>query len=73
MSEPITVTMTEDEAFTLRLVLDAIGGDYLHSRRKHTQAIVSQLIGQNVPYDDDYAFLAKDSDSGLYFHPEVLD
>lgn len=48
----VTLNISEDEAFTLRLVLDSIGGNILHSRRKHTESILKQLIAQDVSYDD---------------------
>lgn len=46
----VYLTLTQDEAFTLRRVLDNVGGSQYKSQRKYTEVIVQQLNSQNVPY-----------------------
>jgi hypothetical protein len=51
----IKLELTEDEAYTLRLVLDRVGG-MPDTRRRFIDAVNSKLVDQGVPYgpDDNY-------------------
>ena len=69
-NETVTLKLTAGKAFTLRMVLDFVGGDLVNSPRKHTQAIVDMLIAQGVPYateDDTDRDIVDPDDAGLYF------
>lgn len=49
----ITLTLTKEEAFTLRMVMDRIAGDFFTSRREHTNSIGAQLSMAGIEYDDE--------------------
>jgi hypothetical protein len=51
MAKTVKLELTEDQAYTLRMVLDRVGGDPVKSRRKDINSISWQLIDQDVPYD----------------------
>lgn len=50
--EEVTLTLSKDEAETLRALLDHVGGSHSRSRRKHTSAISGALsrAGVILPY-----------------------
>lgn len=50
----INLQLTDEQAFSLRMLLDRVDGNATKSRRKHTQEILRQLIWEHdVPYDDE--------------------
>lgn len=69
-NEPVTLRLTDGQAFTLRMVLDFVGGDRVNSPRKHIQAIVDMLDDQGVFYateENTDRDIVDPDDAGIYF------
>jgi len=44
--EPITLTLTREEAVVLHVLVCCIGGDVEHSPRRHTNAVTAKLYNE---------------------------
>lgn len=53
MTDKLTIKLTPDEAYTLRIILDRVGGDPVKSRRGHADSINNQLVDAGVEYCND--------------------